>query len=106
MGNSQWVGKRFRSGLTVILLVVSIFGYQSGSAQNTAIGFRGGISIPNLSSSGSDQNPLNTGYSSRLGPEFSVFAEFKISELFSVETMVEYSSQGGKKNGLQAFTIP
>lgn len=106
MDISQWVCNIFRSGLTVILLVVSNFAYQPVAAQKTAIGFRGGISIPNLSSTGSDQNPLNTGYSSRLGPEFSVFAEFKLSELFSVEPMVEYSSQGGKKNGLQAFPVP
>lgn len=75
-------------------------------AQDIAIGARGGISIPNLSASGSEQNPLNTGYSSRLGPEFGVFAEFKMSDLFSIEPMVEYSSQGGKKNGLQAFPVP
>jgi len=49
-------------------------------AQDVAIGARGGISIPNLSASGNEQNPLNTGYSSRLGPEFGVFAEFKISD--------------------------
>jgi hypothetical protein len=85
---------------------MSIMFNLSGQAQKTAIGVRGGISIPNLTASGSDQNPLNTGYSSRLGPEFSLFVEFKISELFSVEPMIEYSPQGGKKNGLQAFPLP
>jgi hypothetical protein len=78
----------------------------SAQAQKIAIGARGGISIPNLSSSGSDQNPLNTGYSSRLGPEFGIFGEFKISKLFSLVPMIEYSSQGGKKDGLQAFPVP
>ncbi|HEY4967873.1 MAG TPA: porin family protein [Puia sp.] len=106
MGITQCISNSFQSRLTVIVLLVSILGSQPTKAQKTAIGFRGGISIPNLSSSGSDQNPLNTGYSSRLGPEFSVFAEFKISELFSVEPMIEYSAQGGKKNGLQAFPLP
>jgi hypothetical protein len=106
MDITRWIINTFRSCLTVILLVVSIFECQSAEAQKTAIGLRGGISIPNLSSSGSDQNPLNTGYSSRLGPEFSIFAEFKISELFSVEPMIEYSAQGGKKNGMQAFPLP
>ncbi len=75
-------------------------------AQEISIGARGGISIPNLSSSGSDQNPLNTGYSSRLGPEFGLFADFRFSDLFSIEPMLEYSSQGGKKEGLQAFPTP
>jgi len=75
-------------------------------AQNFALGARGGLSIPNLTAGGSNQNPLNTGYSSRLGPEAAVFAEFEISDLFSIQPMFEYSSQGGKKNGLQAFTTP
>jgi hypothetical protein len=78
----------------------------NADAQNTALGFRGGISIPNLTTSGSDQNPLNTGYGSRLGPEFSIFAEFKISDVFSIQPMIQYSSQGGKKDGLQALAVP
>jgi hypothetical protein len=106
MGITQWLSCLFRSRLTKILLILSIFVYRTAAAQQTAFGIRGGISIPNLTSAGSDQNPLNTGYSSRLGPEFGVFAEFKISELFSLQPMIEYSSQGGKKNGLQAFPIP
>lgn len=74
--------------------------------QNFALGVRGGISIPNLTAGGSNENPLNTGYSSRTGPDASIFAEFKFSDLFSLQPMVEYSSQGGKKNGLQAFPTP
>ncbi|MDB5135355.1 MAG: hypothetical protein JWP37_1958 [Mucilaginibacter sp.] len=75
-------------------------------AQDFALGVRGGISIPNLTAGSGNQNPLNTGYSSRFGPDAGVFAEFKFSNLFSLQPMVEYSSQGGKKNGLQAFTTP
>ena len=75
-------------------------------AQDFAIGIRGGISIPNLTAGSGNQNPLNTGYSSRLGPDAGVFAEFKFSNLFSLQPMIEYSSQGGKKDGLQAFTTP
>lgn len=88
--------------LLVFLLILNL----PCSAQNFAMGARGGISIPNLSASGSEQNPLNTGYSSRLGPEFGLFAEFKFSDLFSFQPMIEYSSQGGKKNGMQAFPAP
>jgi hypothetical protein len=39
MGITRWVINTFRSGLTVILLVVSIFEYQSAEAQKTAIGW-------------------------------------------------------------------
>jgi hypothetical protein len=74
--------------------------------QDFFLGARGGVSIPNLTAGGGDQNPLNTGYSSRFGADAGLFAEFKISKLFSLEPMLEYSSQGGKKDGLQALTTP
>ncbi|HTD40868.1 MAG TPA: porin family protein [Mucilaginibacter sp.] len=88
-------------------LSILLFICFSAKAQNFALGVRGGISIPNLSGGGSSaQNPLNTGYSSRLGPDFGLFGEFKFSKLFSIQPMVEYSSQGGKKDGFQALTTP
>jgi hypothetical protein len=74
-------------------------------AQNIALGLRGGLSIPNLTAGG-NKNPLNTGYKSRLGPEAAIFAEFKFSSRCSIQPMIEYSSQGGKKNGFQAFPTP
>ena len=85
---------------TLLLTAQNIF------AQNISIGARGGISIPNLTAGSGNQNPVNTGYSSRLGPDAGLFAEFKISNLFSLEPMLEYSSQGGKKDGMQAFPTP
>ncbi|WP_158989462.1 porin family protein [Mucilaginibacter sp. L196] len=88
------------------LLVLGLLSYFNASAQDIAIGVRGGISIPNLTAGGSQQNPLNTGYSSRQGPDAGIFAEFKFSDLFSLQPMLEYSSQGGKKDGLQAFPTP
>jgi len=88
------------------LLVLGLLSYFSANAQDVAIGVRGGISIPNLTAGGSEQNPLNTGYSSRQGPDVGIFAEFKFSDLFSLQPMLEYSSQGGKKDGLQAFPTP
>ena len=72
-------------------------------AQQIDLGVRGGISIPNLSAGGSEENPLNTGYSSRQGPDFGIFGEYHLSHLFSIEAMISYSSQGGKKEGMQAF---
>ena len=47
------------------------------NAQNFALGIRGGISIPDLTAGTGNQNPLNTGYGSRSGPDAGVFAEFK-----------------------------
>jgi hypothetical protein len=93
--------------LTYYLLSGSIvFFCFTVKAQNFALGIRGGMSIPNLTAGSGNQNPLNTGYSSILGPDAGLFAEFKFSNLFSLQPMIEYSSQGGKKDGMQAFTVP
>ena len=59
-----------------------------------------------MSSGGSEQNPLNTGYKSRLGPDAAIFVAYKFSKAFSIQPIIEYSSQGGKKDGLQAFPTP
>ncbi len=81
----------------LLLSANTIFG------QSLWLGAKGGISIPNLTAGGSNGNPLNTGYSSRIGPNLALSAEYAVSKLFSIEAMIEYSSQGGKKNGFQAF---
>lgn len=95
-----------KKGYSFFAILLTLFIYTKINAQNIDVGIRGGISIPNLSSGGSQKNPLNTGYSSRLGADIGIFADFKISKIFSLRPMVEYSSQGGKKDGLQAFPIP
>jgi hypothetical protein len=84
-------------------LFVLSFLFINAQAQNVAIGVEGGISIPNLTAGSSGSTPLSTGYSSRLGPDFGINAEFKVSGLFSIQPQLEYSSQGGKKDGFQAF---
>ena len=82
--------------------IVMLFG-TTAYAQQIDLGVRGGISIPNLTAGGSEENPLNKGYSSRQGPDFGILGEYHVNKLFSIEAMISYSSQGGKKNGLQAF---
>ncbi len=91
---------------SLLLFGTAFFVFQITSAQNFSLGARGGISIPNLSAGGSQQNPLNTGYKSRFGADAAIFSEHHFSSLFSIEAMLEYSSQGGKKDGMQAFTTP
>jgi len=73
------------------------------SAQNVSIGVRGGLTIPNLTGGGG--TPLSEGYSTRAASGFGVFAEFRISKLFSIQPMLEYSQEGAKKNGMQAFPL-
>jgi hypothetical protein len=95
-----------KSMFKLVLSLFTMFIFSSSFAQKFSLGARGGISIPNLSAGGSNNNPLNTGYKSRFGPDFGIFGEFIISDLFSLQPMIEYSSQGGKKSGLQAFPTP
>lgn len=75
------------------------------SAQSTSIGVRGGMSIPNLSG-GSSDNPLNSDFKSRVGGDAAIFADFGISSLFSIRPMIQFSQQGGKKDGFQAMPFP
>jgi len=85
---------------SLFFLIILFF---TARGQNVAIGVQGGISIPNLTAGSTGSTPLSTGYSSRFGPDFGINAEFKISSLFSIQPQLEYSSQGGKKDGFQAF---
>ncbi len=74
-------------------------------AQKITIGAKGGFSIPNLTG-GSTDNPLNTGYSSRLANDGGIYGEYHVNKKFAVTVGLEYSSQGGLKNGLQALPNP
>ena len=74
-------------------------------AQRTVfIGVKGGISIPNLH--GNSSNPLESGYSTSLGADCGVLAEFTINKWFSIQPEIDYSQEGGKHDGLQPFINP
>jgi hypothetical protein len=52
---------------------------------------------------GSGNNPVTSGYSTISGPYLGLAAEYKITHLFSLQVELNYSAQGGKKNGNQAI---
>ncbi len=86
----------------VLLLLMSV----TSIAQTPVdLGLKAGLSVPNLTS-GSSGNPVSQGYGSRLGPDAAAHVEFHLSKVFSLQPQLEYASQGGKKNGAQAFTVP
>lgn len=91
--------------LTAILLVVFTIQY-AHSQSPIYLGVKGGISIPNLSAGSSGTNVWNEGYSSRIGPNIGILAEFQLSPLFSIQPEINYIGEGGKRNGIQPFTIP
>jgi hypothetical protein len=69
------------------------------------IGLKAGLCIPNLTSADSD-NPINSGYSSRVDVDAAILVEIYLTRHFSLQPQLEYSSQGGKKSGSQAFPVP
>ena len=58
--------------------------------------------MPNLSSSGGSD--VSKGYKTISGPDFGLIIDYTISQMVSIETGLEFSTQGGQKSGLQ--TIP
>jgi hypothetical protein len=81
---------------------IFFFAAEISNAQNVQLGLKGGLSLPNLSSSGGSD--VSKGYKSISGPDFALVANCKLSEKISIETGIEWSTQGGQKSGLQ--TIP
>jgi hypothetical protein len=88
--------------ITATFVVVFLSSSKTFSQANISIGAKGGISIPNLKSN--SDNPVVNGWSSILTPYFGVVSEFNFSDHFSLQTELNYATEGGKKNGLQ--TIP
>ena len=84
-----------------LLIAVCTVGIPLGA--QVSLGVKGGLTIPNITPSGT--NPLSEGYSSFLTGGGGIFAEYRLTEKFSLQVGLEYSRQGGKKNGLQALPV-
>jgi hypothetical protein len=67
------------------------------------IGLHAGSSIPNLHAG--DNNPISTGWSSRVAFAFGLFAEYDVSSSFAIQSEVNYAPQGGKRNGSQPVML-
>jgi hypothetical protein len=72
----------------------------SGESKYT-IGIFGGLNIPRLS--GGNGNELSRDYTSRLGEAFGLTASLSLRSNFSLTADLLYSSEGGKRDGIQAF---
>jgi hypothetical protein len=83
--------------------ILSFFSTSTVLAQNWQFGIKGGLSLPNLSSAGGASD-VSKGYKTISGPDFALFADYKLSQKFSLEADLEWSTQGGQKSGPQ--TIP
>ncbi len=80
-----------------------LFAQQSSdsSVPKFTFGILGGLNIPNLT--GGSGNELSSGYGSRIGEAFGLTATYALSSNFALRADALYSSEGGKRNGFQAF---
>jgi hypothetical protein len=91
------------AGLPILLLLINIAAPAASPADQIQVGAHGGLSIPNIRGEG--DNEFSCGYTSRKGPFFGLFAEFRLRPNFSLRAEVNYASQGGKWDGLQPVII-
>lgn len=68
-------------------------------------GLKGGFGLPHLSAGGTS-TPLSEGYTSRLGFYSGIVTEYQSSGRFGLRAEINYSSQGGIRNGIQALPLP
>jgi len=89
-------------GAALALLPVTFLTAQNKQINDkVSIGVRGGLTLPGLTGGAND--PVSSGYSTATRFGAAVFADIKISQLFSIQPMLEYSQEGAKRNGMQAL---
>jgi hypothetical protein len=88
---------------SALFCVITFFLVERAMGQSWQFGFKGGLSLPNLTDAGGASG-VSRGYQTISGPDFALFVDYQLSAKFSLETDLEWSTQGGQKSGLQ--TIP
>jgi hypothetical protein len=90
-----------------LILVFVFCGMLSTYAQSGKYyaGIKAGFGIPSLTT-GANSTPLSEDYASRLGFYGGFAAEMQTSKRFGIRAEINYSSQGGKRDGMQALPLP
>ena len=86
---------------TLLLLLLSALSVPAAAQSNFYLGLKGGVSIPRLSAGGN--NPVSAGYTSISGPYFGGMAEWSFNKHWSWQVELNYTAEGGQKNGVQAL---
>jgi hypothetical protein len=89
------------SAVVLLCFCMWTVGAQPG---NHYIGVKAGFGVPNLTS-GAKSTPLSEGYSSRLGSYQGIVAEYNSGNVLGIRMELNYSSQGGNRNGIQALPL-
>ena len=83
----------------MLLLFLFLACIEFVSGQDWRLGVKAGLSVPRLRASKGDG--FSSGYKSLMGPQTGIVAEYRFTNLFSLQTELNYSAQGGKKTGRQ-----
>lgn len=92
-----------KNGFILLFIFCGVLSTYSQSSKFYA-GVKTGFGIPNLTS-GAKSTPLSEGYASRLGFYTGLVAEYQTNTLFGLRAEVNYSVQGGKRDGMQALPL-
>jgi hypothetical protein len=96
--------KKLSITLFIMVCLTSVLFSQSSPLKSSAdfsLGILGGLNIPRLS--GGNGNELSRDYTSRSGPAFGLTASLGLGPHISLTADLLYSSEGGKRNGVQAI---
>jgi hypothetical protein len=93
-------GRQVRVRVVVICFVLLAGGI--ARAAEFRIGAHGGINMPNLH--GEEGDPITEGFESRQGAFYGIVANLGLTPHISLVAELNYSSQGGQRNGLQIIT--
>jgi len=93
--NGSFPDQVFKVVFIIIFILISANLFY---AAETWLGMQGGLSLPNLK--GGD-NPLSQGYTSRKAPFLGFTLIQPLTDRLNLKVEINYSSQGGKRDGLQ-----
>lgn len=96
--------RKTRLSVLFLILLASVMVVAAQDKEDNYIGFKGGVSIPQLSSS--DSNELSRDYKSRVAPNFGAFFDIGVARRTSFQFEIDYAGQGGKRDGIQPVTQP
>jgi hypothetical protein len=85
--------------LNKLFIAVCMLGITSVMAQETKMGIRLGVGLPNLKST--DDNIYSKDYETVAGFDGGIFLDYGLTENFSIKTELYYARKGGERNGMQ-----
>jgi Outer membrane protein beta-barrel domain len=95
--------KRIQGKALVVFLGLLVAAGAAAYAADVSLGAHGGLSIPNIR--GNQTDIYSRDFKSRLGPFFGLFLETRLDPHFSLVAELNYTSQGGRRAGLQPITM-